>query len=640
MLKYRPEIDGLRAVAVLSVVIFHFFSEILPGGFVGVDIFFVISGYLITSIIYRDAENSSFSYVGFYKKRALRIFPALAMVLAVCLAYGWFYLIQGDYRSLGKHVFSGAFFFSNISLLLESGYFDTESALKPLLHLWSLGVEEQFYLIWPIVISLVATRKRWGGCLYISILLFSFSYCVYSTIHNAAISYYSPFTRFWELMVGALLSMLTFKSKSFTSAMAKYQDVFSILGVLLIFYSVFFISKDRQFPGYLAMAPVAGAFFVIATGGRSWVGRVLSFRPLVSIGIVSYPLYLWHWPILSFFRIKTAQAPNLKTGLVLIAIALFLSVLTYVFIERRVRFGANKTLKSVVVSLFLAVVGMLGVITFVLNGIPERKVNLIANEYTSITNVYDYFGYGKIVRWGVCHSVTPKAAVSNGCISTSKNQIFIWGDSYAAALYNGLRSVIDNNEIDINISQMTDGNGPPFYNDSKRTDSLKTLTQANDERLFFVKKYQPKIVLITWMISGANAPVGKENTLKSLGETVSKIKKASPNSRVVIVGPVPEWEGGLVAQIVKYYREHQRPPPVYMSTGLRSNIRGWDLFFSKNVPNIGAEYISAYSVMCNHGKCLTRVSEGPMGITAVDWGHLTKPGAEYLIGKIKDKLFK
>ena len=143
------------------------------------DIFFVISGYLITSIIYRDAENSSFSYVGFYKKRALRIFPALAMVLAVCLAYGWFYLIQGDYRSLGKHVFSGAFFFSNISLLLESGYFDTESALKPLLHLWSLGVEEQFYLIWPIVISLVATRKRWGGAYtYLSFCLVFHIVCI------------------------------------------------------------------------------------------------------------------------------------------------------------------------------------------------------------------------------------------------------------------------------------------------------------------------------------------------------------------------------------------------------------------------------------------------------------------------------
>ncbi|MBJ3537948.1 acyltransferase, partial [Salmonella enterica subsp. enterica serovar Derby] len=158
-LKYRPDIDGLRAVAVLSVVIFHYFPSILPGGFVGVDIFFVISGYLITSIILKSASSNSFSYVEFYKRRILRIFPALSIVLISCIIIGWVYFFQDDYKSLGKHVFSGAFFISNLTLWSESGYFDSQSYLKPLLHLWSLGIEEQFYILWPIIILLCFKSK-------------------------------------------------------------------------------------------------------------------------------------------------------------------------------------------------------------------------------------------------------------------------------------------------------------------------------------------------------------------------------------------------------------------------------------------------------------------------------------------------
>lgn len=159
-LKYRPDIDGLRAIAVLSVVIFHYFPSLLPGGFVGVDIFFVISGYLITSIILKSASNKSFSYLDFYKRRVLRIFPALSIVLVSCLIVGWVYLFQDDYKLLGKHVFSGSFFISNFTLWSESGYFDSKSYLKPLLHLWSLGIEEQFYIIWPVVILLCFRSKN------------------------------------------------------------------------------------------------------------------------------------------------------------------------------------------------------------------------------------------------------------------------------------------------------------------------------------------------------------------------------------------------------------------------------------------------------------------------------------------------
>ncbi len=180
-LLYRPDIDGLRAIAVLSVIIYHLFPEALPGGFVGVDMFFVISGYLITKIIYSDAIDNKFTYTEFYKRRALRIFPSLITVLTASLIYGWFFLLQGEYSSLGKNVFTGAFFIANIGYILESGYFDTASELKPLLHLWSLGVEEQFYIIWPTVILLIVKKKN-SARIYMPLLFIaSLIYCIYVT---------------------------------------------------------------------------------------------------------------------------------------------------------------------------------------------------------------------------------------------------------------------------------------------------------------------------------------------------------------------------------------------------------------------------------------------------------------------------
>ncbi|QXB55501.1 acyltransferase family protein [Aeromonas sp. FDAARGOS 1415] len=639
MLNYRPEIDGLRAVAVLSVIIYHFFPQTLSGGFVGVDIFFVISGYLITSIIYKDAESNNFSYIDFYKRRALRIFPALIAVLFACLLYGWFNLLQGEYRLLGKHVFLGSFFVANLALLLESGYFDSASELKPLLHLWSLGVEEQFYIVWPITILLLFSNKKAGKALAILIFLVSFSYCIYSTIHNPSVSYYSPISRFWELMAGAFLAIIM-RESIFERLVKNHRNLLSLIGILLIALSISLINKSLEFPGYIAATPILGTCLFIAASNHSLIGKILTIRPLVYIGMVSYPFYLWHWPILSFYRIKTAEAPGILTGAVLITLAFVLSVLTYVLIEKRIRFGKKKGIKAILVTSILASIGLIGLTIYRLDGVFDREVNSIAKEYTSITDVYDYFEYPTLLRSNQCHSVTPAQAISSGCISTSRNQIFIWGDSYAAALYNGIKNSIDEYKIDIHVSQMTDGNGPPFYSDKKLTDTHKTLSEANNERLFFVKQYQPKIIVITWMIFGQNSITDKEAAMHGLKETINKIRGASPDSRVVVIGPVPEWNGTLIWQIVTYYSTYRRTPPTYMANGLRPDIKEWDAFLSQNVPKIGVEYLSSYSEMCTHGACLTRTSEGPSGITAVDWGHLTKPGSIFLIDRLKDRLFK
>lgn len=285
-LKYRPDIDGLRAVAVLSVVIFHYFPSILPGGFVGVDIFFVISGYLITSIILKSASSNSFSYVEFYKRRILRIFPALSIVLISCIIIGWVYFFQDDYKSLGKHVFSGAFFISNLTLWSESGYFDSQSYLKPLLHLWSLGIEEQFYILWPIVILLCFKSKYSKRNILLScaaIFIVSYTISVFTMAYEGGANYYSPASRFWELMAGAIIATLRFMG--IKTSVSKSM---SLIGVIIITLSIALINEKMAFPGYIAIIPVIGASLIIASNGNDWIAsKILSFKPIVFIGLIS-----------------------------------------------------------------------------------------------------------------------------------------------------------------------------------------------------------------------------------------------------------------------------------------------------------------------------------------------------------------
>ncbi|MBL7388428.1 acyltransferase [Escherichia coli] len=269
---YRPDIDGLRALAVVPVVIFHAFPSLMPGGFVGVDIFFVISGYLISSIIFRSVDKGAFSFTDFYMKRANRIFPTLSLVLAVCLVFGWFSLYSDEYMQLGKHTAAGAGFVANIVLLMESGYFDTASETKVLLHLWSLGIEEQFYLLWPLLILLFKRSKKAILFVLVSVIAISFIANLYYIRIDPTVTYYSPLTRFWELAVGALLAYKGFHYRSNHGSARRIHHMMSVLGFALILASIFFVTKT-DFPGWKAALPVAGAFLIIASGHDAIINK-------------------------------------------------------------------------------------------------------------------------------------------------------------------------------------------------------------------------------------------------------------------------------------------------------------------------------------------------------------------------------
>lgn len=338
---YRPDIDGLRAVAVVPVVLFHAFPAVVTGGYVGVDVFFVISGFLITEILLREVAEGRFSVLRFYVRRARRLFPALLVVLAATLVLGWAFLVPNEYALLGKHVLGGTAFVSNLVLWREVDYFDVDAELKPLLHLWSLGVEEQYYLFWPIVVYLLAHhRPRLFWILAAGLAATSFALGAALVHRMPALSFYFPATRLWELLAGGALAAYVGRHPHAGGAVStpRVGHWLSIAGLALIVLAVVRFDSNTAFPGYAALLPVLGTAAIIAAGSGAVVNRyVLSRRSLVWIGLISYPLYLWHWPLLAFTRIL--QGPHLQpaTGAALAVAAVVLAWATYRYVESPIR---------------------------------------------------------------------------------------------------------------------------------------------------------------------------------------------------------------------------------------------------------------------------------------------------------------
>ncbi|QNK69101.1 acyltransferase family protein [Variovorax sp. PAMC26660] len=337
--KYRPDIDGLRAVAVASVLAYHAFPDALPGGFIGVDIFFVISGFLITTIIMQSHAAGDFSYRDFYARRIRRIFPALTLVLASALALGWYVLLPREFSELGKQAAGGMAFVANFIFWGESGYFDTIAETKPLLHLWSLGIEEQFYIFWPLLLGF-AWRMRWPIVRMLWLLAaVSFVANVLMVHPYREAAFYSPGSRFWELMVGGILACMRLKPVQ-PSAWRSHAQ--SVLGVGLIVYGLVSIRAYKAFPGWWALLPTLGAVSCIAAGPNGLFNRyVLSNRVMVWIGLISYPLYLWHWPLLVYARIVEQGTPSATVRAAAVVASVVLAWVTYRFVERYTRAKAG-----------------------------------------------------------------------------------------------------------------------------------------------------------------------------------------------------------------------------------------------------------------------------------------------------------
>jgi hypothetical protein len=340
---YRPDIDGLRALAVGAVVLFHAFPKLVPGGFVGVDIFFVISGFLITSAIARELVLGEFRLFAFWARRVRRIFPALLTVLIAVLGLGWLYLLPSEFATLKSHVAWSLGFAANFKLNSEVGYFDVAAELKPLLHLWSLAIEEQFYLLWPAILWLLYRRPQQVFAATAALTVASFA-TLYLFGTAPSESYYLPWTRFWEILAGALVALGT---RDFADALQTIgrptRHALSATGLLLMLIAVFGFNRHTPFPSVFTLAPVVGAALLLLAGPQAWLNRVvLSLRPLVFVGLISFPLYLWHWPLLSFMRIVFASRMHdghfsASLTLAIVGTGVALAIATYALVEKPLR---------------------------------------------------------------------------------------------------------------------------------------------------------------------------------------------------------------------------------------------------------------------------------------------------------------
>lgn len=440
---YRPDIDGLRAIAVVPVVLFHAGLG-LPGGFVGVDVFFVISGFLITSGLIKDNERGIFSIARFYERRIRRIVPALTAVVLATLVAGAFVLLPSEYGSLGSSALSAALFYSNVHFWAVQNYFDGGNITHPLLHSWSLSVEEQFYIFWPVAIWAIYRLRlaRWLPALMILAILVTLAGSELMLGYSAKTAFYMAPLRAWELLIGAMLA--TGKVPEVRSRVLAHG--LSLAALAMIGWSVLALSETARFPGLAALPACLGAAILIHLGGpdRSIGNRLLAMKPLMLIGLVSYSLYLWHWPLLSLFTIHKGSAVSTGEGATLALLSLALAWLSWQFVERPFRKapgtphsrGGSDWPVLAAGGATLAGIAAGGALLMLAHGFPSR-VN------TEIRTVDAHTREKVVVETGCIVNDNLPASLEGSCFDTAaeKNaKVAIWGDSFARHYANELHS--------------------------------------------------------------------------------------------------------------------------------------------------------------------------------------------------------
>lgn len=638
--EYRPDIDGLRAIAVLFVVAYHAFPKWFKAGFIGVDIFFVISGFLISTIILGNLERNSFSFIEFYSRRIRRIFPALTLVLIACFAFGWSTLVPSEYKQLGKHIAGGAGFISNFVLWNESGYFDSSANTKPLLHLWSLGIEEQFYIAWPLILWFGWKQRLNLLTLILVIALVSLALNVASIHSDAVYAFYSPQTRFWELLAGAILAYATLHNQDllfrlkraiyswlryFGHAGALNQDgqalrnVQSLFGLGFIATGVLFIDKYKTFPGWWAVLPTLGALLIIAAGSQSWLNRtILSNRVFVWFGLISYPLYLWHWPILSFMHVLESDSPSREARFIAVLISIVLAWLTYKLIEKPIRFGLHQNIKTFALLFLMSVVGLVGYYSYERDGFESRFPK---NVQDLMQYKYDHrAGY----RAGSCFLRTEQQYMDftscDSFIAGDSKSILIWGDSHAAHLYPGYKAAFGKTHT---LLQRTAAGCPPILGiDIKQRPHCK---QINDHVFAHIRLVKPDKVVL--------AARWTRHDWKNLDGTVAKLKMLGIK-HIDLVGPVPEWSGTLSKQLYIFYKNDKlHRIPDRMNFGLQHNFIKVDTTLRSFSNTLGINYLSPKEIMCDESGCITKLGETGDTLIAWDYGHLTDKGSQYLVSR-------
>ncbi|WP_282040779.1 acyltransferase family protein [Halomonas alimentaria] len=627
--KYRPDIDGLRALAVISVVIFHFNNGWFPGGFVGVDVFFVISGFLITGIVYKEVSEGEFSFKNFFVRRVKRILPAALFVTLVTLVVGVAFMLPDDAAALSESAFASTLSLANVYfwLFLDKGYFATSTDTVPLLHMWSLGVEEQFYLIWP---ALLLILYRFGGTRFLvfsAVLLCGLSFMV--SRHYVSVdpdfAYYMLPARAGELLVGCMTYFLTKDIKATSSRIP--SQILSVAGGLMLIWSFAFIDKKSGFPGLIALVPTIGAALLIASGsiGKSMIGTILSFKPLVWIGLLSFSLYLWHWPVLAFYRYAYGE-PTLVGGLVCLFLILALTIFSYRYVELPFRYGGVGRLKSPV----LAALGAVVVIGF--SGFVYSKDGYVSqggeyskklNEMEEVTKAAFSFPY-------VCQTghFSETLLTKDRCVIGPKDQVpsvLIWGDSNAAHYVGYLKVIAE--ELGVTMRNANHGSCVPFFNNAsefvapKREESCSKFNQAIKGEF---EKYNTVVIGASWTSYASRSDLFEKELRETIGIVSDRVES------VIIAKKIPIFRGydRLCAQ-----KSISIP---FMGCRERSEmVDNGDHAVNELIEQVAGQYenvttISIRDHICDGSSCRAYLNDMPIYF---DSGHLSLLGSEALGGK-------
>lgn len=656
--KYRADIDGLRAVAVLSVVSFHAFPNLLKGGFIGVDIFFVISGFLISTIIFGNLERDSFSFIEFYSRRIKRIFPALLLVLIACFTFGWFTLLSDEYKQLGKHIAGGAGFVSNFLFWKESGYFDSAAETKPLLHLWSLGIEEQFYIVWPLLLWFAWKQRLNLLTLTLTVLIISFALNINKIQLDATATFYSPQTRFWELLLGSVLAYLSLYKQTLFLTFRQRLDgwlsiivcaeepeikgntlrsVQSILGITLIVIGMMVITKEKAFPGWWAILPTVGALLIISAGLGAWFNRtILANRVLVWFGLISFPLYLWHWPLLSFARIMEGDKPAQSIRVAAVIVAIVLAWLTYKFIEKPLRFGNYSKAKTIGLFVSMLVVGGAGYYDYTHKGLGFRlkddarqdysdyfENSLPEQQYLKTQGIFEKFraecSFVNVTAAANGHFTSaPVKELSHDCFEKNpkySNTLFIWGDSHAQQLYSGLKNNMPTNWQILQVASF--GCAPNINANTPST--VDFCAQSNWFALKTISETKPDVVI-----------VGQANghSIENFNQFIAKLSSLGVK-KIILTGSAPHWTSDLPKIILtKLWKD--TPRRTY--TGINQKILDDNALLQKEFkPTDSAKFVNLIDFFCNEEGCMTYIgNDKKTGITTWDSGHLTPIASDYL----------
>lgn len=531
--KYFPEIDGLRAFAVLSVIGFHFFPGIFFGGFSGVDIFFVISGFLISKNILENLKDNKFSYSDFIKRRIRRILPALLVVISFALIFSSIFLMDFEYSQLGEHAFHGALFVSNFLLISESGYFDIDNKFKPLMHLWSLSVEEQFYLIWPLILWVFWWKNYKLFRIILTVFFLSLILNLFMVAKFPIETFFLPFTRFWELISGAILAWIVvfkpiflakLKCLPLNNKIINYEFI-SITGIFFITVALFLINEHKTYPSLWTLIPIFGAIFIIISGSKSFINNFIFANPLmVWLGLISYPLYLWHWVIFSFILIylDSNHLPHPGIRILVILVAITLSWLTYKFIEIPIRYKKNKFSKEKILIFILVIIGFTGFMI-------QKKYDENTNSYKLSYSISSYFNildqqFLKCENRKILAS-SPKYTHINRCWQSKKGEpsVILLGDSHAESLFLGIAENMKSKNVAYYINK-----GLPSLKNKNYKQMFDELSKLNG---------QDKTIIITafW-----NREIANNNYRIELTELIRYLQKLK--FKIILLGDVPTFE--------------------------------------------------------------------------------------------------